>query len=66
MSKDTINKDLDKTTTAGGMAVYKNNKERKEVTAALANDKDLLDDVRNFIFGGDKEAVSPLADIRKK
>lgn len=66
MSKDTLNKDLDKTSTAGAMAVYKNDKERREVAAALQADKELAGNVMDYIFGGAEVTVNPLAEIRKK
>jgi len=59
------NKESDRLTAAGNSAVYKAEKLKSEIKEAL-KDPEMKQAVMDFIFSGDPEAESPLAEIRSK
>ncbi len=64
MAVENKNKEADRFASAGNSAVYKAQRLSKAITEELKKDG-VKEAVLDYIFGGDPDAVSPLAEIRK-
>jgi len=64
MAVENKNKEADKFTSAGSSAVYKAQRLNKAISEEMKKDG-VREAVMDYIFGGDPDAVSPLAEIRK-
>jgi len=64
MAVENKNKEADKFTSAGSSVVYKAQRLSKAISEEMKKDG-VREAVMEYIFGGDPDAVSPLAEIRK-
>ena len=64
MAVENKNKEADNFTSAGSSAVYKTQRLNKAISEEMKKDG-VREAVMDYIFGGDPDAVSPLAEIRK-